>query len=140
MQDVNGGPHPVVHPRRVGNQSYTLTFQASEILFFQYLDTGLYSDLLCLHRTSAKEAEQGYNNSPLHNQSLNITHKTLIINHFFPYSGSILLSAKMVTTTVAKQHIITNQKKSVYPIASWIYPANIPGIIMLSAMNAVQMA
>ena len=25
----------------------------------------------------------------------------------------ILLSAKMVTTTVAKQHIITNQKKSV---------------------------
>ncbi len=44
----------------------------------------------------------------------------------------------MVTTTVAKQHIITNQKKSVYPIASWIYPANIPGIIMLSAMNAVQ--
>ena len=52
----------------------------------------------------------------------------------------LLLSAKMVTTTVAKQHIITNQKKSVYPIASWIYPANIPGIIMLSAMNAVQMA
>ena len=40
VQDVNGGPHPVVHPRRVGNQSYTLTFQASEILFFQYLDTG----------------------------------------------------------------------------------------------------
>ena len=57
VQYVDGGLHPVVHSRRVGNQPYTLTFQASEILFFQYLDTGLYSYLLCLHRTSAEEAE-----------------------------------------------------------------------------------
>ena len=32
-------------------------------------------------------------------------------NHFFPYSGSILLSAKIVTITVATQQIITIQKK-----------------------------
>ena len=80
VQDVNGGPHPVVPPRALVSILHAY-LPASEILFFQYLDTGLYSDLLCLHRTSAKEAEQGYNNSPLHNQSLNITHKTLIINH-----------------------------------------------------------
>ena len=64
----------------------------------------------------------------------------IICFHFFPYSGSIFLSTKKVTMTVAMQHTITNQKKSVYPMASCIYPANMPGIIMLSAIKAVQMA
>ena len=61
MQYVDGGFHPVVHSRRVGNQPDTLALQASETLFFQYFDAGFYSYLLCLHRASAKEAQQGYN-------------------------------------------------------------------------------
>ena len=62
MQDINGRLHVVVHPRRIGNQSHTLTFQALEFLFLQDFNTGLNLNLLSMDRTTqhAEQTNQKY--------------------------------------------------------------------------------
>lgn len=64
--------------------------------------------------------------------------QSLYRHFFFPNSGSIFRSA--VTMKVAAQHTMIQMKKWLYPNCSCNHPAAIPGIIMPSAMNAVQMA
>lgn len=109
VQNIDGGFHVIIYSRRIGNQSHTFTFQAFEVLFFQHFDAGLYFYFLCVCH-AAKGAEDTENEMFF---IMGIFMVRLSIFYFLPYSGSIRLSAKTVTITVAMQHAITIQKKLV---------------------------
>ena len=111
VKDVDGGAEIVVDAARIGHQSDILTHKSLKTTTFQHLDPGAYNLFLSGLRGKGRQCGNGEQDGEYSFDCVHIFIDYQFVDYFLPYSGSILRSARKVTTTVAMQQTITIQKK-----------------------------
>ena len=111
VKDVDGGAEIVVDAARIGHQTDILTHKSLKTTTFQHLDPGAYNLFLSGLRGKGRQCGNGEQDGEYSFDCVHIFIYYQFVDYFLPYSGSILRSARKVTTTVAMQQTITIQKK-----------------------------
>ncbi len=107
VKDVDGRAEIAVNSARIGHKTDILSHKSLKATAFKDFNPGAYN---LFFRSRANGGRQCRGREQNREYSFERFH-IFIDCHFFPYSGSILRSARKVTATVAAQQAITIQKK-----------------------------
>ena len=111
VEYVDSGAEIMVDTARIGDQPDILADKSLEATAFKHFDAGAYNLFLSSLRGKGRQCGNGEQDGEYSFDCVHIFIDYQFVDYFLPYSGSILRSARKVTTTVAMQQTITIQKK-----------------------------